>query len=65
MSLVLFALRHLWAAVGRSGAADIPARIGPCEFGQLSNWITVRCPRELAPLCVRPAVSGSPAAAGG
>ena len=50
MNLVLSALRHLWAAVGRSGATDIPARIGPCEFGQLSNWITVRCPRELAPL---------------
>ena len=27
-----------------------PTRIGPCEFGQLGNWITVRCPRELEPL---------------
>jgi len=28
----------------------LPTRVGPCEFGQLGNWITVRCPRELAPL---------------
>ncbi len=27
-----------------------PPRIGPCELGTLGNWITVRCPRELAPL---------------
>ena len=27
-----------------------PTRIGPCEFLQLGNWITVRCPRELEPL---------------
>ena len=28
----------------------LPTRVGPCEFGQLGNWITVRCPRELEPL---------------
>jgi hypothetical protein len=28
----------------------LPTHVGPCEFGQLGNWITVRCPRELAPL---------------
>jgi hypothetical protein len=26
-------------------AGSIPARIGPCEFGQLGKLITVRCPR--------------------
>lgn len=31
-------------------ATDIPAHIGPCEFGRLGNWITVRCPRYLDPL---------------
>jgi hypothetical protein len=29
---------------------NLPAHVGPCEFGTLGNWITVRCPRELAPL---------------
>jgi len=30
--------------------ASLPARIGPAEFGTLGTWITIRCPRELAPL---------------
>jgi hypothetical protein len=25
---------------------EIPAYIGPCEFGQLGKLIAVRCPRE-------------------
>ena len=25
---------------------EIPAHIGPCEFGQLGKLIAVRCPRE-------------------
>jgi hypothetical protein len=29
---------------------DLPTRIGPAEFGELGRWVTVRCPRELAPL---------------
>jgi hypothetical protein len=24
----------------------MPSRIGPVEFGSLSGWITVRCPRD-------------------
>jgi hypothetical protein len=28
----------------------LPSNVGPCEFGQLGKLITVRCPRELAPL---------------
>ena len=32
---------------------DLPARIGPCELGQLGRWVTVRCPRELAPIMRR------------
>lgn len=27
-----------------------PAQIGSAEFGTLGAWVTVRCPRELAPL---------------
>ena len=30
-----------------------PARIGLAEFGKLGQWVTVRCPRELAPLMRR------------
>jgi hypothetical protein len=25
---------------------DLPARIGPCEFGELGAMIAVRCPHE-------------------
>ena len=32
---------------------DVPSRIGPAEFGTLGRWVTVRCPRELAPLIRR------------
>ena len=28
----------------------LPGHIGPAEFGTLGTWITIRCPRELAPL---------------
>jgi hypothetical protein len=27
------------------GATDLPASIGPVQFGHLGGWITVRCPR--------------------
>ena len=30
--------------------SELPTRIGPCELGVLGAWVTVRCPRELAPL---------------
>ena len=26
---------------------DLPARIGPVEFGRPGGWVTVRCPREV------------------
>ena len=26
--------------------ASLPAQIGPCQFGGLGAWITVRCPRD-------------------
>ena len=29
--------------------ANLPAQIGPCRFGALGNWITVRCPRDFDP----------------
>jgi hypothetical protein len=29
---------------------DLPTSIGPVQFGQLGGWVTVRCPRDLAPL---------------
>ena len=29
---------------------DVPARIGPVEFGRLGGWVTARCPHEYAPL---------------
>ena len=32
---------------------DVPARIGPCEFGKLDNQIAVRCPVELAHIRTR------------
>ena len=32
---------------------DIPASIGPVQFGRLGGWITVRCPRDLDPLMRR------------
>ena len=47
------ALRRPIRVSGRHGEAvtdHLPTRIGPYELGQLGNWITVRCPRELAPL---------------
>ena len=28
---------------------DLPARIGPCEFGALGRLVAVRCPRDLDP----------------
>jgi hypothetical protein len=28
----------------------VPARVGPCEFGQLGAMIAVRCPQDFAPL---------------
>ena len=31
----------------------IPARIGPCEFGQLGAMIAVRCPSDFDPLMRR------------
>jgi hypothetical protein len=31
----------------------LPARIGPCEFGDLGRLVTVRCPRELAEVMQR------------
>jgi hypothetical protein len=32
---------------------EIPARIGPVEFGTLGSWITVRCPSDYVPLMRR------------
>jgi hypothetical protein len=31
----------------------LPARIGPAEFGELGGWVTVRCPRDYAPIVQR------------
>ena len=31
--------------------ADLPARIGAAEFGTFGAMVTVRCPRDLDPLC--------------
>ena len=39
---------------GRStSVANIPARIGPAEFGELGGMVAVRCPRELDPVMRR------------
>ncbi len=32
---------------------EIPARIGPCEFGTLGGMVAVRCPAEFGPLMRR------------
>jgi hypothetical protein len=29
---------------------DLPAQVGPARFGRLGCWVTIRAPRELAPL---------------
>jgi hypothetical protein len=29
-----------------AGAVSVPARIGPCQFGHLGRWVTIRCPLE-------------------
>jgi hypothetical protein len=29
---------------------EVPAQIGPVEFGAFGGWITVRCPKDLDPL---------------
>ena len=31
---------------------DLPAHIGPVQFGRLGGWVTVQCPREHVPLMV-------------
>lgn len=31
----------------------VRAQIGPCQFGQVGRWVTVRCPRDLEPLMRR------------
>lgn len=36
-----------------SSNQQFPQHIGPCEFGTLGGWITVRCPREFAPVMIR------------
>jgi hypothetical protein len=33
--------------------ADLPARIGPVEFGTLGGTVAVRCPRDLDPVMRR------------
>jgi len=38
------------APAGRTEHPDLPAQIGPCQFGRFGGWVTVRCPREFAPL---------------
>jgi hypothetical protein len=43
------------------GATDLPASIGPVQFGHLGGWITVRCPRDLDPLMRRAGGNGTPA----
>jgi hypothetical protein len=32
---------------------DLPAHVGPCEFGTLGKLVAVRCPRYLDPLMRR------------
>ena len=32
---------------------DLPARIGPVEFGTLGSMVAVRCPVDLAPIMRR------------
>jgi hypothetical protein len=39
----------------QSRANAIPAHVRPREFGTLGRWITVCCPRDLAPLMRRAA----------
>ena len=34
---------------GRVMATDIPARIGPVEFGEMAGLVAVRCPSDLDP----------------
>jgi hypothetical protein len=34
----------------RAGVRDVPERVGPAAFGRMGRWVTVRCPRDLAPL---------------
>jgi hypothetical protein len=41
---------------------DIPAQIGPCAFGRLGAWVTVRCPHDYDALM---RVCGTRAAAAG
>ena len=33
--------------------ADLPARIGPVEFGMMGGMVAVRCPHDLDPLMRR------------
>jgi hypothetical protein len=43
---------------GAAALTDIPSQIGPsqigpCQSGCLGRWVTVRCPRYLAPIMAR------------
>lgn len=38
-------MRSAWG-----GPAEVPARIGPVEFGELGAMIAVRCPSDCAPV---------------
>ena len=44
---------------------DLPARIGPVEFGTLGSMVAVRCPREFDPIMRRAGACGSLAAGAG
>jgi hypothetical protein len=39
---------------------DLPARIGPVEFGMFGAWVAVRCPCEFEPLMRRAGGSWEP-----
>jgi hypothetical protein len=51
MTIITNAHRSKRARQPREGCmtAGLPAQIGPCQFGMLGSWITVRCPRDFDP----------------
>ena len=43
----------------RPPPVDVPARIGPVEFGMAGGMVAVRCPVELAPMMRRAGLVGA------
>ena len=39
---------------------DLPPRIGPCIFGRLGRWVTVRCTQEYGALMRRAGAEWDP-----